>query len=53
MICRDGVIGPTYWQLFAQFYYGQENVPAYCRKVEGGLIPDKVCLTNDGTWEKQ
>jgi len=53
MICRDGVIGPTYWQLFAQFYYGQDNVPAYCRKVEGGLIPDKVCLTNDGTWEIQ
>jgi len=53
MICRDGVIGPTYWQLFAQFYYGQDNVPAYCRKVEGGLIPDTVCLTNDGTWEKQ
>ena len=53
MICRDGVIGPTYWQLFAQFYYGQENVPAYCRKVEGGLIPDTVCLTNEGTWEKQ
>jgi len=53
MICRDGVIGPTYWQLFAQFYYGQENVPPYCRKVEGGLIPDTVCLTNAGTWEKQ
>ena len=53
MICRDGVIGPTYWQLFAQFYYGQDNVPAYCRKVEGGLIPDTVCLTNEGTWEKQ
>ena len=53
MICRDGVIGPTYWQLFAQFYYGQDNVSAYCRKVEGGLIPDTVCLTNEGTWEKQ
>ena len=52
-ICRDGVVGPTYWQLFAQFYYGQENVPPYCRKVEGGLIPDTVCLTNAGTWEKQ
>jgi|TARA_B100000073_G_scaffold194443_1_gene161015 hypothetical protein len=53
MICRDGVVGPTYWQLFAQFYYGQENVPPYCRKIEGGLIPDTVCLTNAGTWEKQ
>tara|TARA_Y100001937_G_scaffold2354_1_gene2930 strand:+ start:18129 stop:18461 length:333 start_codon:yes stop_codon:yes gene_type:complete len=53
VICRDGVVGPTYWQLFAQFYYGQENVPPYCRKVEGGLIPDTVCLTNAGTWEKQ
>ena len=53
VICRDGVVGATYWQLFAQFYYGQENVPPYCRKVEGGLIPDTVCLTNAGTWEKQ
>ena len=53
VICRDGVVGPTCWQLFAQFYYGQENVPPYCRKVEGGLIPDTVCLTNAGTWEKQ
>ena len=53
VICRDGVVGPTYWQLFAQFYYGQENVPPYCRKVEGGLIPDTLCLTNAGTWEKQ
>ena len=27
MICRDGVIGPTYWQLFAQFY----TVRTMCR----------------------
>ena len=32
--CADGrkaYDGPTYWELFAQFYYGDMNTPAYCR----------------------
>ena len=28
MVCRDGNIGPTYWELFAEFYYGNaDNIP--------------------------
>ena len=35
--CADGrkaYDGPTYWELFAQFYYGDMNTPAYCRYYE-------------------
>ena len=35
--CADGrkaYDGPTYWELYAQFYYGDMNTPAYCRYYE-------------------
>jgi hypothetical protein len=53
MVCADGVIGPTYWQLFANFYYDGVSVPEYCRYVKSEnafSLPDKVCLNDDGTW---
>lgn len=54
VVCRDGVVGPTYWQLFAQFYYNGNEVPPYCRKISNnGWKPKTVCLTEKGTWEKQ
>ena len=53
MICTDGVVGVTYWQLFAKFYYDGVSVPEYCRYVKSEnafSLPDKVCLNADGTW---
>ena len=29
--CSDGYDGPSYWELFAQFYYADLSAPAYCR----------------------
>ena len=57
MICRDGNIGPTYWEMFSEFYYGNaDNIPEYCRYVnaegQGFFIPKKMCLNKDGQWEK-
>jgi len=56
--CADGrkaYDGPTYWELFAQFYYGDMNTPAYCRYYERPKHayhkPGKVCLDKDGNWE--
>ena len=56
--CADGrkaYDGPTYWELFAQFYYGDMNTPAYCRYYErpnhAYHKPGKVCLDKDGNWE--
>ena len=51
MICSDGHVGPSYWSLFAEFYYQGISVPEYCRFVKGTLgLPKKVCLNKDGTW---
>ena len=51
MICSDGNVGPSYWSLFAEFYYQGISVPEYCRYVKGTLgLPKKVCLNKDGTW---
>ena len=55
MVCRDGNIGPTYWELFAEFYYGNaDNIPEYCRKVkrkgQAFYIPKKICLDKTGQW---
>ena len=53
MVCRDGNVGPTYWELFAKFYYAGVSEQEYCRYVKGeGLfkLPKKVCLNEDGTW---
>ena len=56
--CADGrkaYDGPSYWELFAQFYYGDMNTPAYCRYYErpnhAYHKPGKVCLDKNGNWE--
>ena len=56
--CADGKKGidtPGYWDLFAQFYYRDVNVPEYCRYYsrEGHVFktPGKVCLQVNGEWE--
>ena len=56
--CADGKKGidtPGYWELFAQFYYRDVNVPEYCRYYsrEGHAFktPGKVCLLVNGEWE--
>jgi len=56
--CADGrkaYDGPSYWELFAQFYYRDMNTPAYCRRYErpnhAYNIPGKVCLDKYGKWE--
>ena len=48
--CADGrkaYEGPSYWELFAMFYYGDMNTPAYCRYYERPAHayhkPGKVC----------
>ena len=53
MVCRDGTLGPSYWELFAEFYYSGVTEQEYCRYVRGNNIfniPKKVCLNKDGTW---
>ena len=56
--CADGrsrVDAPTYWQLFAEFYYADLYTPEYCRKYSRSghafKTPGKVCLTKNGEWE--
>ena len=56
--CADGrkkFDGPTYWELFADFYYAEMNTPVYCRKYDRGNHAFKsfgtVCLTENGKWE--
>ena len=56
--CADGrsrVDAPTYWQLFAEFYYTDIYTPEYCRYYSRNKhafkTPGKVCLTKNGEWE--
>ena len=56
--CADGrkaYDGPSYWELFAQFYYRDMFTPAYCRYYErpnhAYHKPGIVCLDKDGNWE--
>ena len=49
--CADGrkrVDGPTYWELFAEFYYTDMAQPEYCRRYSRSghafKTPGKVCL---------
>ena len=56
--CSDGrkrADGPTYWQLFAEFYYTDMAQPEYCRKYDrkghAFKTPGKVCLKLNGEWE--
>ena len=53
--CKDGYDGPSYWELFAQFYYVDVNTPEYCRYYSRSghafKTPGKVCLDTNGEWE--
>ena len=56
--CADGrkqVDGPSYWQLFAQFYYRDVATPEYCRMYSRPNHAfksfGKVCLQQNGEWE--
>ena len=56
--CSDGrkrSDAPTYWELFAEFYYTDNLQPEYCRKYDrkghAFKTPGKVCLTINGEWE--
>jgi hypothetical protein len=56
--CADGrkkFDGPSYWELFAQFYYRDIFTPEYCRMYSRNKhlfkTPGKVCLMKDGEWE--
>ena len=56
--CADGrkkFDGPSYWELFAQFYYRDISTPEYCRMYSRNKhlfkTPGKVCLMKNGEWE--
>ena len=56
--CSDGrkrSDAPTYWELFAEFYYADNLQPTYCRKYDrkghAFKMPGKVCLNKYGEWE--
>ena len=56
--CSDGrkaYDGPSYWELFSQFYYVDVNTPEYCRHYSRSghafKTPGKVCLDTNGEWE--
>ena len=56
--CADGrkrASGPTYWELFAEFYYTDMAQPEYCRRYSRNkhafYSPGKVCLKLNGEWE--
>ena len=53
--CSDGYDGPSYWELFAQFYYADLTTPAYCRQYARPDHPFKtpgmICLNENGVWE--
>ena len=58
MTCADGrkrLDGPSYWDLFAEYYYRDVNQPEYCRYFSRGRHAfkshGKTCLTVNGRWE--
>lgn len=58
MECADGrkqFDGPTYWELFAQFYYTDVSTPDYCRYYSrpNHVFKSfgKTCLKKNGEWE--
>ena len=55
--CKDGYDGPSYWALFAQFYYSDLTVPAYCREFARPDHPFKtpglICLDENGDWKER
>ena len=52
---RKGIDTPSYWELFAQFYYRDITTPEYCRyysrKKHAFKSYGKVCLNEDGEWK--
>ena len=59
LYCSDGRSGvsdtPSYWELFAQFYYRDIATPEYCRfysrKNHAFKSFGKVCLNENGEWK--
>jgi len=59
LYCSDGSSGvgdtPSYWELFAQFYYRDVATPEYCRyysrKNHAFKSYGKVCLNEYGEWK--
>ena len=56
--CRDGRKrrdGPSYWQIFAEFYYRDVSAPEYCRYYSRNnhafKMHGKTCLKSNGRWE--
>ena len=56
--CSDGrktATGPSYWELFAQFYYRDVAAPEYCRYYSRPKHVfksfGKTCLKVNGEWE--
>tara|TARA_A100001515_G_C4497987_1_gene185663 strand:+ start:245 stop:625 length:381 start_codon:yes stop_codon:yes gene_type:complete len=56
--CSDGrkrMDGPSYWQLFAEFYYRDVSAPEYCRYYSRNnhafKMHGKTCLKSNGRWE--
>ena len=56
--CSDGrkrMDGPSYWQIFAEFYYRDVSAPEYCRYYSRNnhafKMHDKTCLKSNGRWE--
>ena len=56
--CADGKTGidtPSYWELFAQFYYRDVSAPEYCRFYSRPKHAfksfGKTCLQINGEWE--
>ena len=51
---RKGIDTPSYWELFAQFYYRDVTTPEYCRyysrKNHAFKSFGKVCLNENGEW---
>jgi hypothetical protein len=52
---RKGIDTPSYWELFAQFYYRDVVTPEYCRyysrKNHAFKSFGKVCLNENGEWK--
>jgi hypothetical protein len=52
---RKGIDTPSYWELFAQFYYRDIATPEYCRyysrKKHAFKSYGKVCLNEYGEWK--
>ena len=52
---RKGIDPPSYWELFAQFYYRDVTTPEYCRyysrKNHAFKSFGKACLNENGEWK--